>query len=245
MCTPGQSPQRWFVEKQHNAPVAAGTQRAAFRVLLIGDADLVAAWKAEFAGWSDAVDTHEGRFEDRLGDFEALVSPGNSYGQMNGGIDGAISAAFPHVQRAVSKAIAERYHGYQPVGTAEVVETGDQHCPYLVHAPTMRIPMRLRAGMDVAIHDAMWAALLALERHQIARDRVATLACPGLGTGFGGVSPQRAAHLMGTAYRLWRAGRTPRSATANRVLRNRRIPILLARGRDHCRGSGHHVQTMA
>ena len=182
------------------------SRRAAYRLLLIGDRDLVEAWTFEFAGWGEAVETHEGRFEDRFGDFEALVSPGNSYGQMNGGIDGAISAAFPLVQRAVWGVIAERHHGYQPVGTAEVVETGDGRCPYLVHAPTMRIPMRLRGGMEIAVHDAMWAALLALERHNEVAPTVATLACPGLGTGFGRVPPERAAQLMGTAYRLWRAG---------------------------------------
>jgi O-acetyl-ADP-ribose deacetylase (regulator of RNase III) len=122
---------------------------------------------------------------------------------MNGGIDGAISVAFPQVQRAVWRVIAERHHGYQPVGSAEVLETGDDRCPWLGHAPTMRIPMRLSGAMEIAVHDAMWAALLALERHP---GDVATLACPGLGTGFGGVSAGRAAQLMGTAYRLWRAG---------------------------------------
>lgn len=182
--------------------MVSGRRPAAFRLLLIGDRDLVEAWRAEFAGWGDAVDMHEGRFEDRLGDFDALVSPGNSYGQMNGGIDGAISASFPRVQKAVWDAIAERHHGYQPVGTAEVVETGDARCPYLVHAPTMRIPMRLSGDLDVAVHDAMWAALLALEQHG---GHASTLACPGLGTGYGALSPDRAAQLMGAAYRFWRS----------------------------------------
>jgi O-acetyl-ADP-ribose deacetylase (regulator of RNase III) len=175
---------------------------AAFRLLLIGELELVEAWQAEFAGWGDSVDAYEGRFEDRIGDFDALVSPGNSYGQMNGGIDGAISTTFPRVQKAVWNIIAERHHGYQPVGTAEVVETSDERCPYLVHAPTMRIPMRLAGDLDIAVHDAMWAALLALERHDA---HVSTLACPGLGTGYGSVPPDRAAQLMAAAYRMWRA----------------------------------------
>jgi hypothetical protein len=65
-----------FVDKQHNQHMALGSRRAAYRLLLIGDRDLVEAWTFEFAGWGDAVETHEGRFEDRFGDFEALVSPG-------------------------------------------------------------------------------------------------------------------------------------------------------------------------
>jgi len=190
------------VEKQHTTTMSSGQRPAAFRLLLIGERELVEAWQTAFAGWGDAIELHEGRFQDRLGDFDALVSPGNSYGQMNGGIDGAISAAFPRVQKAVWDVIAERHHGYQPVGTAEVVETGDERCLYLVHAPTMRIPMRLTGELDIAVHDAMWAALLALERHG---GRAKTLACPGLGTGYGAVSPARAAQLMSAAYRLWRA----------------------------------------
>lgn len=182
--------------------MGSGRRPAAFRLLLIGEHELVEAWRAEFAGWGDTVEMHEGRFEDRLGDFDALVSPGNSYGQMNGGIDGAISTIFPRVQKAVWDVIAARHHGYQPVGTAEVVETSDERCAYLVHAPTMRIPMRLTGDLDIAVHDAMWVALLTLERHDA---HVSTLACPGLGTGYGGVLPDRAAQLMAAAYRLWRA----------------------------------------
>lgn len=167
------------------------------QLVLIGARELVDAWTAEFVG----VEIVEGRFQDHLGTYDALVSPGNSYGQMDGGIDGAISAEFGAVQRNVWRMLAERHHGYQPVGTAEVVETGDPRCPFLVHAPTMRMPMRLRGAAELHVYDALWAALLAADRH----GDIGTLACPGLGTGVGGVAPERAAQLMGAAYRHWRS----------------------------------------
>ena len=129
-----------------------------FWLLLIGDRGLVDAWTADFAGWDESVVIEYGRFQEHLGSYEALLAPGNSYGQMNGGIDGAISAEFAPVQRNVWRAIADHHHGYQPVGTAQVVETGDARCPFLVYAPTMRIPMRLRGGLEIAVYDALWAA---------------------------------------------------------------------------------------
>jgi O-acetyl-ADP-ribose deacetylase (regulator of RNase III) len=163
------------------------------------------------------VRTHVGTFEELVGTFDALLSPGNSYGQMDGGFDGAVSRRFPEVQREVWAAIADRHRGFLPVGSADVVATGDDACRWLVYAPTMRIPMRLDGGRDVAVHDAMWAALLAVERHNAHADeseRIETLACPGLGTGFGLVPPERAAALMAAAYELWLAG--PETAISRR-----------------------------
>ncbi|WP_028065499.1 hypothetical protein [Solirubrobacter soli] len=45
-----------------------------------------------------------------LGHLDALVSPGNSYGRMDGGVDRAITEEFSHVQRRVWDVIAERHH---------------------------------------------------------------------------------------------------------------------------------------
>ena len=69
--------------------------------------------------------------------------------------------------------------------------------------------MRLEGDRDVAVHDAMWAGLLAVERHneRVAEEqRISTLASPGLGTGVGDVRPARAAQLMAAAYELWLSG---------------------------------------
>jgi O-acetyl-ADP-ribose deacetylase (regulator of RNase III) len=170
---------------------------------------LAAAWEAAFEPFADRVKTHLGVFQDLLGTFDALLTPGNSYGQMDGGFDGVVSRHFAPVQRAVWDAIGERHRGFLPVGSADVVPTGDDRCPWLVYAPTMRTPMRLGGDRDVAIHDAMWAGLIAVSRHneRVAPEhRIATLACPGLGTGVGLVPPERAAQLMAAAYEMWRAG---------------------------------------
>ena len=63
--------------------------------------------------------------------------------------------------------------------------------------------MPLSGGMDIAVHDAFWAALLAVGRHS-ATNTITKVAAPGFGTGYGRVPPDRAAQLMAAAYTMWR-----------------------------------------
>ena len=87
-------------------------------VLVDPHPELVAAWKVAFEALPGVVSIHLGVFQELLGTFNALLSPGNSYGQMDGGIDYVINAHFPSVQRAVWDAIGDRHDGYLPVGSA-------------------------------------------------------------------------------------------------------------------------------
>jgi len=162
-------------------------------------------WSLEFATWTAEVSIECERFE-RLGAYDALVSPGNSFGIMDGGVDAHIAARFPSVHRAVRAAIDDEFSGYQPVGTAVVVPTGDSAHPFLVHAPTMRVPSSLSRLLRTNVHDAFWAALVAVERHNLQRPDapIRQLATPGLGTGVGGVPGAVAARLMALAYAAWR-----------------------------------------
>src|SRR5581483_3549520 len=72
---------------------------------------------------------------------DGVVSPVNSFGDMGGGIDKAIDD-FHHgaAQTALRQAIAESFLGELPVGMAIVLELPSQRFPFLVAAPTMRIP---------------------------------------------------------------------------------------------------------
>jgi O-acetyl-ADP-ribose deacetylase (regulator of RNase III) len=92
----------------------------------------------------------------------------------------------------------------------------DPDHPFLVHAPTMRVPGPLSQQSRANIHDAFWAALVAVSRHNADSPdaAIAHLATPGLGTGVGGVPGETAARLMALAYAAWRApSRTgPRSS---------------------------------
>lgn len=94
----------------------------------------------------------------------------------------------------------DEFMGEQPVGTAFVVETNDPALPFIVHAPTMRVPGSI-AGTD-KVYVATWAALLAVQSHNVAcEQKISSVAFPAMGTGFGGVAFSEAARQMAAAYR--------------------------------------------
>jgi O-acetyl-ADP-ribose deacetylase (regulator of RNase III) len=77
---------------------------------------------------------------------DCIVSPTNSFGQMDRGIDRTLSNLlmqnydFDYIGHRVREVIQSRYSGEQPVGTCILLQTGSTKYPYLAHAPTMTIP---------------------------------------------------------------------------------------------------------
>src|SRR5204862_2581392 len=110
------------------------------------------------------------------GDFfaaaaDAMVSPANSFGIMDGGLDLAIRGAIGgDIQRRVQAVIIERHHGELPVGAAEVVETENERWPFLVIAPTMRVPEPVSNTLNAYL--AFRAALLAVRRFNLQGGRI-------------------------------------------------------------------------
>src|SRR5262245_11501468 len=133
-------------------------------------------------------------------DCQAVVSPANSFGDMGGGIDKAIDDHHGgEAQRRVRAAIREQFLGELPVGAALVVALPARRFPFVVAAPTMRIPGSVRGSLNAYL--AMRAALVAVLRHNAAGGReIRTLAGPGLGTGVGGMDHDEAAGQMRAAY---------------------------------------------
>jgi O-acetyl-ADP-ribose deacetylase (regulator of RNase III) len=158
------------------------------QVLLVDrDPALIRAWRATFADRED-VEVVEGDYFSRPA--AAMVSPANSFGIMDGGLDAAIRDVLGFaVQKRVQRAIVERHHGELPVGAAEIVETDDERWPLLVIAPTMRVPENVAQTLNAYL--AFRAILLACKRAD-----VASVVCCGLATGIGGMEPQRAALQM-------------------------------------------------
>jgi len=135
---------------------------------------------------------------------DALVSPANSFGYMNGGLDFAISKNLGwHLEKDLQRLIREKHYGELLVGQAEIIPTGHPDFPYLIAAPTMRTPMTITRGPNVYL--AMKAILTLLRYGTLAagepvRDVVKTLAVPGLGTGVGQVRPLVCARQMRLAW---------------------------------------------
>ncbi|HDC2638938.1 TPA: macro domain-containing protein [Salmonella enterica] len=134
--------------------------------------------------------------------FDCMVSAANSFGLMDGGVDAAITAFFgPQLQERVQQHILREYLGEQPVGTAFVIETGNSQHPWLVHAPTMRVPLIID-GTD-AVYNATRAALLAIFQHNKSAGegrKIKSVVFPAMGAGCGQVSPDSVARQMKLAW---------------------------------------------
>ena len=146
----------------------------------------------------------------KTGDFvtaatgSAWVSPANSFGWMDGGLDWAIrqayDAAYCDITQRVQDAIRTQAGGELPVGQALIIPTPDTPYTHLVVAPTMRTPRP--AFWTVNAYLAFRAILLAVRQwNQTHADQaMATCYCPGLATGVGRMPAQRCARQMREAW---------------------------------------------
>ncbi len=173
-------------------------------VLSAVDAPLADAWQQHCGDLPD-VTIHRGSILDLQ--VDAVVSPANSFGFMDGGIDHLYSHHFGwHVQERLQQLIKDRHHGELLIGTAEVVDTDDSNIPFVIAAPTMRVPMVLADSVHPYL--AARAVLLLVRRgtfpsghlagEQIS-DGITSIAFPGLGTGVGRVDVNTCALQVRTA----------------------------------------------
>ncbi len=170
-----------------------GYARVVEIILAARDRELADAWRRQ-CGDLESVRVHEGSIFDVAAD--AYVSPANSFGFMDGGIDMAYTQRFGwEIQERLQQVIRDRHHGELLVGDAEIVETGLSRPYFIIAAPTMRVPMPLgetinpflaaRAVLRLIMHGVFSPpAVLAGEP---IRSAVQTVALPGLGTGIGRV----------------------------------------------------------
>jgi O-acetyl-ADP-ribose deacetylase (regulator of RNase III) len=173
-------------------------------ILTSVDDALADAWE-RFCGELGFVQVHRGPIQALKCD--AIVSPANSFGFMDGGVDLIYSQYFGwHLQERLKELIATKHHGELLVGNAEIVETDDVSIPYMIASPTMRVPMIL--GNTVNPYLAARAVLLLVKhgafthgKHagEAISNHIRTVAFPGLGTGVGRVGPNTCAHQMRAA----------------------------------------------
>lgn len=130
---------------------------------------------------------------------DAIVSPANSFGFMDGGLDYFLSQRFGwNLQDRLQAEIASRPIGELLIGEALIISTNDEKVPWLISVPTMRVPMLLRQSVNAYL--AMKALLVAAKNHSLL-PKIETIAVPGLGTGCGGLGVDVAAYQMWVAYK--------------------------------------------
>jgi len=115
-------------------------------ILSAVEKELFDAWKT-FCADLPNVEIYHGSILDLS--VDAIVSPANSYGFMDGGIDLLYSHRFSwHVQDRLQKLIKEKHHGELLVGQADIVATDNLQIPFVIAAPTMRVPMILKDSVN-------------------------------------------------------------------------------------------------
>jgi O-acetyl-ADP-ribose deacetylase (regulator of RNase III) len=121
---------------------------------------------------------------------DAVVSPANSFGFMDGGVDWAYLQFFGvELQRRFQMVIRLQKFQELLVGSAVAVPTYHEAIPYLIAAPTMRVPKIITDPADLML--ATRAAV------RVASDfRFRRIVMPGMGTGCGQVLPGVAARAM-------------------------------------------------
>ncbi|RLF22774.1 MAG: macro domain-containing protein [Thermoprotei archaeon] len=115
---------------------------------------------------------------------DAIVNPANSLMIMGGGVAGAI-------KRVEGEEIEKEAMRYVPVpiGEAVVTRTRRLKAKYVIHAPTMERPA-MRTTID-KVRKAVEAAL-----KKASELNLSSIAFPGMGTGVGGLSYDKASEVM-------------------------------------------------
>lgn len=149
---------------------------------------MVVAWKA-------ATD-----FEGTCGDLfsydaDAVVSPANSFGFMDGNADYFISQRLGwDVMQRLQAEIRGYYDGELLVGQAVAIATSDPVFRYVISAPTMTVPIIIED------YNAIYLAARAAVRKALALN-LDSLIFTGMGTGCGQVPYKIAAHMMAEGIR--------------------------------------------
>jgi O-acetyl-ADP-ribose deacetylase (regulator of RNase III) len=131
---------------------------------------------------------------------DAIVSPANSFGFMDGGIDAVYTYQFGiGLQERLQALLAEEHDSELPVGMAVIVPTLRREIPWCISAPTMRLPGNVADTPNAYL--AFRAALRAvLEHNAHGRPAIRSVLCPGLGTAVGQMPVDRCARQMRAAW---------------------------------------------
>ena len=178
--------------------------------LIDSNPSLIAEWKTAFQ-LHPCVIPSEGDYFSTPAD--CIVSPANSFGYMDGGLDRAILYEMgEEIQSLVQSSIKRKFHGELPVGSALSIKTGNSNWPYLICAPTMRIPSNVSGTLNayLAFKAILSEVILANTKES---KTISSLVCCGLATGIGGLSPDLCARQMKFAYeQLLAPAKTPTPA---------------------------------
>ena len=162
--------------------------------------ELCDKWRQVFSSYPE-VEVLTGDYFQQSAD--AIVSPANSFGIMDGGLDLAIRNELGfQVEKDIQEVILKKYHGEMPIGSAEIINTNHNKWSYLIAAPTMRIPENVAFTLNAYI--AFRAILITINSFNESKPKrpIKSLVCSGLGTGIGSMESVKCSAQMRAAYKL-------------------------------------------
>ncbi|WP_241999880.1 macro domain-containing protein [Streptomyces klenkii] len=165
------------------------------------NASVVEAWRAAFAD-TPGIEIRKGSILDE--NVDAWVTPTNSRGRMDGGVDAAIKRYLgAGIQLRVQRAIRDQFSGSLPVGSAVCVPSGAVNPKFLISTPTMEHSAEnVSETLNVAL--ACAAAFQAIHRrNEEAPGSIESVALVGMGAQTGRVPARVCANLMWTGYTLF------------------------------------------
>jgi O-acetyl-ADP-ribose deacetylase (regulator of RNase III) len=133
------------------------------------------------------------------GIYNVLISAGNSFAEMNGGVDGIINTHLSgytpnaYIQSKVKDAINIYYMGELPVGCSILVPANHPNHHHLIYTPTMRVAEDVSNTINAYL--AFRGTLLLMKKHAIM-----AASCPLFCTGAGCMSISQACNQMKEAY---------------------------------------------
>lgn len=170
-------------------------------VLVDINAKVVEGWKTVFAD-APEVQIYKGSITDQY--VDAWVSPTNSRGSMDGGVDAVVKKRLgARIQTQVQSEIQRLHGGLLPIGSATCVPTGVASPKFLISTPTMtQSSENVSETLNVAM--ACAAAFQAIHmQNKREPGSIESVALVGLGAATGKVPPRVCANLMWTGYALF------------------------------------------
>lgn len=166
------------------------------------NAKMVKAWREVFEE-NPEVTIVQGSMLDQQ--VDAWVSPTNSQGSMDGGLDGVIRNHLgQQIQNRLKYELQTLFKGSLPLGHATCVPSGSHNPKFLISTPTMH-------SSSEDISDSLNTALACAAAFQMVHMQnrkqpgsISSIALPGLGANTGRVPVEICADLMWTGYNLFR-----------------------------------------
>lgn len=166
--------------------------------------DLVKTYKTKLAHWTNNMRKLlfiTSSFQNLISNYDVdiAISPANSWGAFNGGIDREFKKICPDLEIKVRNIIDAKKYAisqsgyYLPVGKSIFVELNHKKLKYLLVSPTMFLPRDINGTMNV------YLAFTAILEKIYKLDDV-TIACCGLGTGIGALSADDSAYQINQAF---------------------------------------------